>query len=187
MVMNVSTIGEARPFYKQQLAHLAEQKRILEKRLNDTENPLTDNDRGVILELSEQVNADYDKTNEFMKWLSEKENMLRELENSKEQSKSAGKMYQDMAKCMEIARRIAKGDKVPPSDEKKLMEFDKDMWLQAKMARKRKKTDKKHKSLWEDEEPDEMSIDEKVDATEISVATPRQSNVDISVAEVSAE
>lgn len=40
-----------------------------------------------------------------------------------EASKEAKSAFEDMAKIMEIARRISRGDKVPAKDEKKLMEF----------------------------------------------------------------
>ena len=57
---------------------------------------------------------------------------------------------------MEVARRIIHGDTVPASDEKKLMEFDSDLYQMAKsageMAKRLNEKRKKYKSLWEDEE-----------------------------------
>ena len=64
----------------------------------------------------------------------------------------------DMGKIMEVARRIMKGDIVPPSDERKLMEFDDELYQAAKnigRMRQRLEEQKEHESLWEDEEPKE--------------------------------
>ena len=65
-------------------------------------------------------------------------------------------MGEDMAKIMTVFRRMAHGDIVPQTDEKKLMEFDDKMYASAKnlqtMAMMREKEREKHDSLWEDEE-----------------------------------
>lgn len=64
---------------------------------------------------------------------------------------------EEMAKCLEIARRISRGDKVPAQDEKKLMEFNMDIYKMAKnmaainMNRKHEEWD----SLWGEEEEKE--------------------------------
>lgn len=59
---------------------------------------------------------------------------------------------------MEIARRIARGDKVPLKDEKKLMEYSSELYQMAKMSAmiNEGKKHKKHKSLFEDEEDNDM-------------------------------
>ncbi len=71
-----------------------------------------------------------------------------------EAAKESGDGMEDLAKIMEIARRIARGDKVPASDEKKLMEFDGELYQLAKAAAlvNADKDSKKHKSLFEEEE-----------------------------------
>lgn len=48
-------IRDARQLYVQQQQTLSEQKRILEKKLEEKENKLSDEERGVILELSDQI------------------------------------------------------------------------------------------------------------------------------------
>ena len=74
---------------------------------------------------------------------------LEQLEQSKKENP-----YEDLIKLIEIANRISKGDKVPLSDEKKLLEKEPDMYLSAKMAAEmnRDKKHKNHKALFEDEE-----------------------------------
>ena len=59
-----------------------------------------------------------------------------------------------MGKAMEIARRLMHGDIVPSSDEKFLMDFDKDMYLSAKSMQvlAQNKNAKKYDSLLEEEE-----------------------------------
>ncbi len=71
---------------------------------------------------------------------------------------------EDFAKIMEIARRIARGDRVPLSDEKKLMEYDGDLYQMVKAAAlvNRNKDSKDHKALFEEEE----DINEKLRALE---------------------
>lgn len=75
-----------------------------------------------------------------------------------EQQADAMKEYgEEMAKCLEIARRISRGDHVPAQDEKKLMDFNMEIYQVAKeMAAMN--MDKKHEewdSLWGDEEEKE--------------------------------
>lgn len=79
-------------------------------------------------------------------------------EVAKQQGEAMQDYGEEMAKCLEIARRIADGDRVPPQDEKKLMDFNMEVYMAAKnMAAMN--IDKKHKdydSLWgEEEEPGE--------------------------------
>ncbi len=101
-------------------------------------------ERGVVLEVSENLKKMYEE----------------QLEAAKEAAEAAGEGMKDLAKIMEIARRISNGDKVPPSDEKKLMEFDSDLYQCAKAAAALH-ADEKHKeydSLFEEEnqQPDEQ-------------------------------
>lgn len=90
--------------------------------------------------------------------------LQQQMENAKKSAEGKGKAYDDMGKLMEIARRIAKGDKVPPKDEKKLMEFSFELYQTAKMSASmhQNKKRKEHKSLFEDE--DDNSMREKVRA-----------------------
>lgn len=72
-----------------------------------------------------------------------------------EQQADAAEDYAvDMAKIMEVARRIMRGAIVPAADEKKLMEYSEEMYQTAKsigaMVQRQKK--EKYDSLWEDEE-----------------------------------
>lgn len=73
-------------------------------------------------------------------------------------TKEAGKGVADLAKIVEIARRIANGDKVPPKDEKKLMEYNPKLYQASKSAAmlNQNKKHKKYKSLFQEEEKREL-------------------------------
>ncbi|MBQ3513513.1 MAG: hypothetical protein IJA32_06920 [Lachnospiraceae bacterium] len=178
-------IKDARQIYVQQQNTLSEQKRILEKKLEDKENKLSDEERGVILELSNQVSEAYDMTHQFLETLSLQSTLMYEVEASKQQGEAAKEAADDMAKCMEIARRISKGDKVPAYDEKKLLEYNFELYLSAKNAAmlNTEKSKKSHKSLWEDEEENSKketgSIEEKIANSEVTMATPEVVNFEI--------
>lgn len=77
-------------------------------------------------------------------------------EVSEQQANAAEKAGRDMGKIMTVFRRMAHGDSVPGCDERKLMEYDMDMYKVAKnmqmLARQMEKEHKKYKSLWEEEE-----------------------------------
>lgn len=82
------------------------------------------------------------------------EEQRRRYEEQREASDKSAKTAQDFAKVMEIARRIANGDKVPGIDEKKLMEYNSDLYQAAKAAAIVSANKEKHKeydSLFKDE------------------------------------
>jgi len=91
-----------------------------------------------------------------------KHNILEELMKSyREQLEASNDKKdgsRDMAKLMEIARRIAKGDKVPAKDEKKLLEFSPELYQAAKAAAllNVNKKHKEHDSLFDDEEKNDI-------------------------------
>lgn len=64
-----------------------------------------------------------------------------------------------MQRCMEIARRIMRGDKVPPEDERYLMENDPNGYKLALAMRTPKKNPKEWESVLKDEKKSEQSGD----------------------------
>ena len=81
-----------------------------------------------------------------------------------QQADAAEEYAVDMAKIMEVARRIMRGAVVPASDEKKLMEYSQEIYQTAKsvgaMVRRQKK--EKYDSLWGDEEEKEYDDPQEV-------------------------
>ena len=91
---------------------------------------------------------------------------------------------------MEVARRIMRGDKVPPYDEKKLMEYDWKLYSMAKRAAAMVEIQKKrkaHKSLWEDEEKKEYADPiEEANNTEAFSTGPEVGDVDATMSNATA-
>lgn len=77
------------------------------------------------------------------------------LENAKEAAESQGEGFGDLAKALEIARRILNGDIVPAQDEKFLMEFNSEMYMRVKSMAELKEDPEKYDSLLEDEEEEQ--------------------------------
>lgn len=75
-----------------------------------------------------------------------KQNMKR-LSNAGKKKK---KPTADLSRALAIARRIMKGEKVPPKDESFLFRFNSDLYLKAKMMATMQENPKKHKSLLEE-------------------------------------
>lgn len=80
---------------------------------------------------------------------------------ARQQAEAYEDYYTSQGKLMEIARRIAKGDIVPFSDEQKLMEFSNDLYQMAKQAAllNREKELKKHDALFDEEDEQNNSSD----------------------------
>lgn len=76
------------------------------------------------------------------------------LENAKEASEAQGEGFGDLARAMEIARRILNGDIVPAQDEKFLMEFNSEMYMRVKSMAELKEDPEKYDSLLEEEDED---------------------------------
>lgn len=147
-------ISEARQAYSAQLGRLRERKTELLKQKKENEKAQNhEANKGVILELS-QVEEQYDAARKFMEKFSAYEMALHNMEVAKQQGEAMAKHGDDMAKCLEIARRIGKGDRVPAYDEKKLMDYSFELYMAAKnMAlMNQNKKHKDHDSLWKEEE-----------------------------------
>lgn len=122
---------------------------------------------GVSVELSEEVMQVLKDARE--KWSRERaaeaQRYMMEYSSyaAKRQSEMSEDINADMAKALETARRIARGDIVPAKDERKLMEYDHDLYQMAKNAAMLHwmEKHKKHKSLYKDDEDREYTDPEK--------------------------
>lgn len=168
------TVGEARKAYSMQLksyniqkCNLAKKKAELDEKIKKTDNgAVLYANEAAILELTynavaEKQNEYQDYMNQLMEQWSAKFNEIATKENAEAEKEG----FAELQKIMEVVRRMTHGDSVPATDEKKVMEYDKDMYQMAKqaqmMARIREKDRKDHDSLWDDEEKAE-----RVDANE---------------------
>lgn len=177
-------IGEARAAYSAKLHEFQSQKTALAKQKKDLERRMALAPEGqtvyageaASLELSyNAVSAKYDEYHNFMEQLMEMHTALFNAEASRQQSDAMAEYAQDLVKLMEVARRIAKGAKVPASDEQKLMEYSMEMYLAAKNMAMLSEDKKKEEydSLWGDEEETEYpDPNEAADSAEVSLDAP---------------
>lgn len=121
---------------------------------------------GVDLELSGVVSEESVFTEEELEQMRKeeqekrmKESYQQQVESAKEAAEGMSEEFGDLTKAVEIARRLMHGDIVPQSDEKFLMDFDKDMYLGAKsmQALAQNEDKKKYDSILEDEEEEDGS------------------------------
>ena len=159
-------IADAKPIYYLNRKELVEQKRTLTAQKEDAEKKykLTGDSRfseqAATLELSlNATNEAFEKNQKVIDSIMEQWANISNLEVSRQQGEAAKEYVEDMGKIMMVFRRLAHGDIVPSSDEKKLLEYDDKMYQMAKnmqaMAQQLEKERKKHKSLWDDEEKPE--------------------------------
>ena len=80
--------------------------------------------------------------------------MEAELANQKTQAEASSKYTEDIAKVMTVYRAMSKGDIVPPQDEKRLRDYNSDLYQAAKLAQAMAQMEerKKHKSQWDERE-----------------------------------
>lgn len=156
-------IAEAQPIYYANRKKLVDQMRTLYAQKKDAEQKyrLTGDTRfseeAATLELSlQETNEAFEKNQKVVDSLMEQWCAVSNMESAKQAGEAMEKSAADMGKIIMVFRRLANGDIVPQTDEKKLMEYDFKMYQVAKnmqmMAQQAEKERKKHKSLWEDEE-----------------------------------
>ena len=189
-------IGEAQQIYREQVQAYRTQKSAVSKQLETLRTKMETEAYGqakygeeaATLELT--LKALDEKQKEYQDYLSQLTEQYCAHWNATvaEQQKDASAEYAaDMGKILLVARRIMKGDIVPFSDEKKLMEFSMDMYQVAKnvgaMVQREKR--EKHKSLWKDEEKKEYDDPQEVaENAEVSGSGPEIVNVADTMASV---
>lgn len=185
-------IGEAKPIYYANRKELVDQMRSLSKQKEEADKKykLTGesafSEQAATLEISlDATKQAFEENQKVIDSLMEQWANISNMESSKQQGEAMKEIAADMGKIMTVFRRLAHGDTVPQTDEKKLMEYDDKMYQMAKnmqmLAQQMEKERKKHKSLWEDEEkeaPDDPT--EIADNTEYAGELP-----DIEIPDVS--
>lgn len=179
-------IGEVTRIYSEQISRLRDkQSELLEqkKALENGEIEMTDEEVAALGRSLDRVdihiNLQGEKASGSLQSFSMNETLFQNAEASRQQCEAMAKKSENDAKCLETARRIARGDKVPPKDEEKLLEFSAEMYQVAKnmgaMVKNEKR--KEHDSLWDDEDesqPPETPVDETVDNMECSIELPAE-------------
>ncbi len=180
-------IGEARQVYSARIKALSEQRNFLyeqKKTLEDGKIEMTDEEVSELGKALDRVELSYDSASKTMERINTQRMLLQNAEGAERQGKTAAKQAEDYSKCLEVARRIARGDKVPPKDEHKLLKFSAEIYQTAKMmvAAARNEKAKKHNSLWKDEDENqqpERPIDEVVDDMECGISILPEDSADI--------
>lgn len=156
-------IGEAKVIYRNQISAYQEQKNILAKQKQALEEKMKYSpeakelfvEEAATLELT--INALDEKQSEYQDYLSKLNQQWMGQVNAltaKQQGEAMEEYNQDLMKIMEVARRLMKGAVVPPTDEKKLMEYSMELYQAAKNigALAKQKEKEEYDSLWKDEE-----------------------------------
>ena len=192
-------ISETRQLYSSQIKTYREQQVILSKQKKALEEKISSIPDGkdifaneaAVLELT--IKAVDEKQKEYQTYMEKIQEQwaLKVNQVSAEQQGEAMKEYaEDLGKIMEVARRLMKGGIVPPTDEKKLMEYSMEMYQAAKNlgAMVRQKEKDKYDSLWDEEEEKNTAVDnpiETADHTEAFSSGPEIVDVADTMAAVS--
>lgn len=151
MFISTTTVSSNQDFMKQ----VASQYTKTSENNKEEKNQVTQTETGVSIDISSEAKELYNKNRKTTTQL------LEEMKAEKEAAEAQADSVKELMKIFEIARRIANGDKVPPSDEKKLMEFNSDLYLASKSAAPLN-ANKKHKeydSIFEDKEKESEQIE----------------------------
>ena len=167
------TISEARSMYTNYMEEIRAQRQELTKQLKEAEKQGMDGGRYDRVELTKRLEVLDAKLEDAFQKREEviaQETLIHNAIAGQQEAEAMAEGMEDMLKCLEVARRISQGEKVPASDEKKLMDFNKDLYMAAKnmaflRAAQEKKT-KEHDSLWEEEQEEEQ-----VDPHEVATNT----------------
>lgn len=168
------TINEARAAYsatlkayQRQANLIAEEREDLQKKIAATDNrPLVYAKEAATLELSgkliERKQSNYKN---YLDAMSASRSARANAIAAQKEVQESKRYFEDTNKLLTVARRLMHGDIVPPSDEKKLMEYDGDLYQMAKNAQMSANTEERtfFKSLWEDEEIEAEETDTAAD------------------------
>lgn len=142
-------------------------------------------EEAAVLELSISANREKSDENlEVLDRLAEQEAAVWNAEVCRQQSDAMSDYAIDMAKIMEVARRISTGGKVPATDERKLMDYSMELYMSAKnmaMLKELEEKRKKYDSLWEDEDGEQTEYDPqgRAENSEVDIALPAMPEGDV--------
>lgn len=189
-------ISEARQLYNSQIKSYREQQTALYNQKKELERKINTTPDGkniyageaAVLELTiETVDEKQNEYQKYMDKLLEQWAATANMESAKQQGDAMEEYTEDMAKILEVARRIMKGGIVPAEDEKKLMDFSMEMYQAAKNIGAMAKKKEEYDSLWSEEEEKEYEDPTEIaDNTEAFAKRPEVVDVADKVASVTA-
>lgn len=124
--------------------------------------------------------SEAEKNADLVEISNEARRLHEEMERLKKNAEASKGAMEVLGKLLEIARRISNGDRVPPTDEKKLMEYSSDLYQAAKTAAllKANEKHKEHDSLFNDEDDNKEKGKGEVTVTVDSVVSNINSTID---------
>ncbi len=174
-------ISDAKQVYSAYLNTIQAQRQTLRKTLQEQEKDGAVDQNFDRVELSKELSrldAQYEAVQGGMEQIMAQESMIHDAAAARQQGEAMSKAYGEMAKMLEVYRRIASGGKVPATDERKLMEYSSELYMAAKnMVLMVAREDREYDSLWKDEKADGEngpSAGEIAANTEIAAAPPEQ-------------
>ena len=176
-------LSDALTKYREYRAELVDQKRTISAQLKNAQEKAESTgesilwDEAATLQLSlDEAEKKFLDNQEVLDDLTEQYCAAWNAEVARQQSDPETGIAATMGKIMTTVARMCAGDKVPMSDEKKVMEFDSDMYARAKMAQMAmaaiKKRQKEYESLWDDEEGGDYDPEKAADNTEAAGDLP---------------
>lgn len=190
-------IVEARQLYSTQIKAYHDQHTALYKQKKELETKMKNEENGNLiyaneaatLELSiKAIEEQKNQYQEYMDKLMQQWSAISNMESAKQQGEAMEESMEDLGKIMEVARRIMNGGIVPPTDEKKLMDYSMELYQAAKnIGALTKKEKEEYESLWEEEEDKQAPDDptEIADGTEVFADGPAIVEVADTMASVS--
>ena len=156
-------IKDAMPIYREYRQRLVNQTRDLVKQRDtaiaklEATGDVTWSKEAATLELSiEATKKEFEENQKILDGLTEQWCAAANAENARALADPETGMAATLSKIMTSVARMCAGDKVPYSDEKKVMEYDSDLYGKAKQAQimmaAMKEKQKEYESLWNDEE-----------------------------------
>lgn len=152
-------LGEVRRMTWERMDALTQRKNHLNKLLEDSQAGGSRYDRVELSNALDCVEDEYKQVSALSAQLAMMDANLQNAESAKQQAEATAESFKELLKIMEVFRRIAKGAKVPPEDERKLMEYNPEMYMMAKRLAMMCQSDEEYDSLWADEEPQETPPD----------------------------
>ena len=176
-------LKEAIPMYQGYRQRLVDQTRALVKQRDAAQKKFEATgdkaweEQAASLQLSVlESNEEFNKNQEVLDGLVEQHALAWNSEVNRALADPETGMAATLGKIMTTIARMCAGDKVPYSDEKKVMEYDDELYARVKQAQMTmaamKKKQKEYDSLWDDEEGGEYDPEGVADNTEAAGDLP---------------
>jgi len=176
-------LGEALTKYRGYRAELIDQQKTLSAQLKNAQDKSKTTgdtkwaDEAATLQLSlDETNKRFEDNQEVLNDLTEQYAAAWNMEVAKQQSDPDNGIAAELGKIMTTVARMCAGDRVPSGDEKRVMEYDKDMYSMAKQTQTMmaaiKKRQKEYDTLWEEKEGKEYDPEGVAENTEAAGELP---------------